>query len=251
MLNSYEGMVKNNNFGSKMTLIKYNNALDVDVMFENGYIKHNVRKWCFDKGKVYSPYERRVYGVGYLGEGSYEYSYLERKIYKTWKSMLQRGYDCRLKNKYKTYRDVLVCEDWHNFQNFAEWFERNYYEVKNDSVSLDKDILVKGNKLYSPDTSIFVPSRINNLFTRSDKARGKYPIGVTKDGNKYVAMISITKNEIKNRHIIGKYETPLEAFKSYKKYKESLIKEIADEYREEIPKKLYDAMYSYKVDITD
>ena len=50
---------------------------------------------------------------------------------------------------------------------------------------------------------------------------------------------------------LGYFETPKEAFKSYKTFKEQYIKQVADEYKDKIPKKLYEAMYNWKVEITD
>ena len=64
--------------------------------------------------------------------------------------------------------DCSVYEGWHNFQNFAKWYEDNYYEIEEEQMHLDKDILVKGNKVYSPDTCVFVPETINGLFVKSN-----------------------------------------------------------------------------------
>lgn len=250
--NTCIGLVGYNNFGSKMTIIGYNKANDITVMFEDGYIKKGVRKWCFDNGKVYSPYERKVYCIGYLGEGKYTYKDKNRKIYKLWQSMLQRCYDNKLKEKFETYKGCTVCKEWHNFQNFARWYNENYYEVKGEIICLDKDILIKGNKIYSPETCIFAPTHINNIFTKSDKSRGEYPIGVSRSSkNRYSAMINITQNKTKERKCIGIFSSEYEAFICYKDYKEKIIKELADKYKSKIPQKLYDAMYKYEVEITD
>ena len=60
----------------------------------------------------------------------------------------------------------------------GKWIENNYYEIEGETMCLDKDILCKGNKIYSRDTCVFVPQRINSLFTKCDNARGDNPIGV-------------------------------------------------------------------------
>ena len=86
--------------------------------------------------------------------------------------MLRRCYDEKLHKKYPTYIDCKVCEEWLNFQNFAKWYYNNYYEIENEKICLDKDILHKGNKIYSPDNCVFVPNNINVLFVKSDKSRG-------------------------------------------------------------------------------
>ena len=117
-------------------------------------------------------------------------------------------------------------------------------------MDLDKDILIKGNKVYGPDTCIFVPQRINNLFTKSDKLRGEFPIGVYKRHNKYEAQCNCGKS--KNKHL-GRFDNAEDAFNAYKEFKENLIKEVANEYYNNnlIPFELYNAMYNYEVDIDD
>lgn len=117
--------------------------------------------------------------------------------------------------------------------------------------AIDKDILIKGNKIYSPETCCLVPVNVNNLFVKHDSLRGDYPIGVFLENDKYVAKCT---NSIVGKSIrIGLYDTVEEAFNAYKKYKENLIKEIADiEYNNgTITKKCRDAMYLYKVEIND
>ena len=170
--------------------------------------------------------------------------------------MLRRCYNNnqRDRNKRPKYDGCTVCEEWHNFQNFAEWYEENYYEIKEEKMCLDKDILVKGNKIYSPQTCVFVPNRINVLFTKSDKIRGDFPIGVTYHKRDKVfesKMCYMDKNKIKHSCYLGRYNTSEEAFQSYKQAKENYIKQVADEYKDKIPEILYKAMYKYKVNIND
>ena len=114
-------------------------------------------------------------------------------------------------------------------------------------MNLDKDILIKNNKIYSPETCVFVPHDINSLFTKANTKRGKYPIGVHFKRNKYHVQIQKYKQVIH----LGTYDTSEEAFTVYKIAKENYIKEIADKYKDLIPKKLYDAMYEYEVEWED
>ena len=154
-------------------------------------------------------------------------------------------------SKNRKYKDCKVCEEWHNFQNFAKWFDENYYEIGNEKMWLDKDILFKDNKIYSPKNCIFVPNRINILFIKSDKLRGDLPIGLTyhKRDNK----IEVYCNTNKNQEYLGRFNINeiKEAFNAYKQFKENYIKQVADEYKDKIPQKLYDAMYKWEVNITD
>ena len=170
-------------------------------------------------------------------------------------SMLKRCYDEEYHKKEPTYIDCEVCEEWLNYQNFAKWFYKNYYEISNEKMCLDKDILIKGNKIYSPQTCIFVPNRINNLFVKSNNTRGEYPIGISyhkrKSGNDCLRVdITLTNGK---RKLLGlfSFNEIEKAFIYYKTEKEKIIKQVADEYKDLIPIELYDAMYKYEVEITD
>ena len=124
-------------------------------------------------------------------------------------------------------------------------------------MNLDKDILKKGNKIYSPDTCVYTPQKINTLFIKSDALRGDFPIGVTRNGKKgysatcYAHSGINDKMENKVGEYLGTFRTPEEAFYAYKTFKEVYIKQIAEEYKPYIPEKLYNAMYNYEVEITD
>ena len=247
-----------NNFGSKMIITGYRKNNDIDVYFpEYDWTAKSVKYQNFKKGQIKCPYERRTYGVGYIGEGKYKtrINGKKTKCYDTWQSMLQRCYDNKYHEKYPTYINCEVCDEWLNYQNFGTWYEGNYYEVKDEVMCLDKDILDKGNKIYSPENCVFVPENINKLFIKCDRSRGEYPLGVIyhKHAKKFMAQYNIydlETNKSKHKHL-GYYDTPEQAFQTYKQFKEKNIKEVADYYKEQIPTKLYDAMYTYKVDIDD
>ena len=245
-----------NNFGSEMVIVEYRKWNDVDVYFpEYDWTFEHARYDKFKNGNIMCPYEPRYYRVGCLGEGKYKVRENGKihKYYKIWYNMLTRCYDPRFHETHPTYKDCTVEECLLNFQYMAEWIENNYYEVPGEVMCLDKDILCKGNKTYSRDKCIFVPERINLLFTKSDKARGDSPIGVTprESGNYQV----FCKNGYGKTVSLGTYKTKEEAFNVYKDYKENLIKKTIDSYKGKIPEpfysKLRDAMYNYKVEIDD
>lgn len=247
-----------NNFGSKMIIVGYRMNRDIDVCFpEYNWTAKNVSYDNFKKGKISCPYERRVYGVAYIGEGKYKVSEncKNTKCYDAWHDMLKRCYDYKFHEKRPTYKNCEVCEEWLCFQNFAEWYYSNYYEIKNEIMCLDKDILNKGNKIYSPDNCVFVPHNINVLFTKRDNKRGEYPIGVHyhKRNKKFQASFNIYDfKENKNKSVfLGYYENIEKAFEVYKEFKEKHIKKVAEYYKDQIPRKLYDVLYNYKVEITD
>lgn len=205
-------------------------------------------------GKTKNPYAKNTLGVGYLGEGDYKTreNNKKTKYYTSWYNMLNRCYNPKFHEAYPSYKDCFVDEEWLCFQNYAEWYINNYYEIDGEIICLDKDILFKDNKIYSPDTCIFAPNRINALFTKSDKARGDLPIGIDElPSGRFRAHCSILNGNKKELHTIGTYDTIQEAFLYYKNFKENYIKQVAEEYKNKIPKKLYDALYDYTVEITD
>lgn len=245
-----------NNFGSEMVIVHYNGCMDIDVYFpEFDWIFKHAKYNNFKKGEIKCPYERRFYNVGYLGEGKYKVSENGKntRVYDTWKAMLQRCYSEKEHERHPTYINCEVYEGWHNFQNFAKWYKDNYYEVGNEKMCLDKDILFKGNKIYSPDTCIFVPETINKLFIKNDKNRGESVIGTTPVNGKYQAQCNIINPETgkSKQEYLGLYDSQEKAFQVYKYHKERNIKQIADYYKIHIPQKLYDAMYNYEVEIDD
>lgn len=252
------GEININNFGSKMIITRYKNCENINVFFpEYNWTVNGIRYDNFKRGKTKCPYEKRTCGVGYLGEGKYKVweNGKDTKVYTTWRNMLMRCYDSKFHEKHSTYIGCEVNEEFHNFQNFGEWDSENYYQIEGERMCLDKDILLKGNKIYSADTCIYVPETINKLFTKSDKKRGGNPIGVFyhKRDKKFISQCRIYDvfNGKSHQEQLGYCNTPEEAFNVYKEFKENYIKQVADYYKDKIPTKLYDAMYQYEVEITD
>jgi hypothetical protein len=246
-----------NNFGSEMIITEYRKWNDIDVYFPQYDWGARNRAYCdFKKGNIKCPYEPNVYGVGYIGEGEYKSKENGKstKVYSTWRSMLQRCYDSEYHGKHSTYIGCSVIEEWLNFQNFAKWFEENYYEVPNEIMNLDKDILIKYNKIYSPETCIYVPQTINKLFVKRDSKRGNNPIGVSDcENGKYIVQCWLINPETgkSKQEYLGCYETQEKGFEVYKYYKEKNIKMVADYFKKYTPERLYDSLYKYEVEITD
>jgi hypothetical protein len=245
------GEINHNLYGSEMVIEEYHSASDVIVLFDTGNLVHTSYA-RFKNGNVKNPFDPRVCEVGYLGEGIHKASENGKatRVYATWNSMLNRAYNKKYHDRQPTYKDVTVCREWHCFQNFADWYVENYYQIDGEIMSMDKDILVKGNKLYSPETCVFVPERLNSLIVKCDGSRGELPVGVAfnKQHKKYQSQCSNGKGEIIT---LGRYDTPDEAFLAYKIHKERVIKDVANEYKGKIPKKLYDVLINWKVEIDD
>ena len=188
-----------------------------------------------------------VCGVGYLGtKKDVILAPSKTPAYFAWRNMISRCYSEDIHSKRPTYKDCTVCEEWKCFATFKEWFDNQVYF---NGWKLDKDILVKGNKVYGPDTCCFVPNEINVLFTKRQNCRGDLPIGVqyTESKLRYKANISRGNDKV----FLGCYSTPEEAFQAYKVAKEAWIKEVADKWKDKLDKKVYDALCQYEVEITD
>lgn len=214
------------------------------ISFENG-ITLNRFFQAIKSGSIKNPNHKSVYGVGYFGIGEYKTSINRKatKNYVVWKDMLRRCYDYKHPEKDPTYKECLVSEEWHNFQIFSQWFDNNYIE----GFALDKDILQKGNKIYSKENCCFVPTEINSLLLKKNLNRGVLPIGVHKSGVKFHSRLS--KKNI--REHIGLYETKEQAFEAYKIEKEKYIKQVAEKYKSQITEQVYQALMNYQVDIND
>jgi len=175
------------------------------------------------------------------------------KEYDLWKHMLHR---CTEKNwiKNPTYDNVNCSENFKHYSFFYEWIHRQEGFGRKDEKGklwqLDKDLLVKGNKIYSEDVCVFVPQRINLLLTKRDASRGEYPVGVHRNTGNRKYMSKCSRGASKQTHL-GSFNTPKEAFQAYKTFKEALIKQVANEYKEQLDPRAYEALMEYEVNITD
>lgn len=186
-----------------------------------------------------------IYGVGINDyDGLTKKSGESIQSYNIWRQMLCRCYCKKHQEKFPTYIGCTVCDDWIYFSNFKRWFDKNYIE----GYEIDKDLIKKGNRVYSPDTCCFVPKEINAIF-KGYQHENNLPIGVTKKHGRYNARFSKYHKDIH----LGYFDTPKEAFQSYKIAKEKYIKEVADEYyaEDKITERVREAMHRYKVEITD
>ncbi|RFZ78255.1 AP2 domain-containing protein [Lacrimispora amygdalina] len=235
------GEIGKNSKGTEMKIVSARNSCDIDVQFldDYGYIyKHNIYT-NFKKGNIKNPYDKTISNVGYFGVGEYEsLGRKHAKEYDAWRLMIRRCYNEGSDKRYPAYYDkCTVCEEWHNYQVFARWYEENVYIV-NERLHIDKDILNPNSHEYSPENCLLVPQRINMLFLNKPNKRG-LPNGIRADKHGFSARYN---------HIeLGNFSTLEEAYSKYAKEKEKKIKEISEEYKSIIPTKLYEALMNYKV----
>lgn len=253
---------KINRYGSLMKITDYKDANHMIVTFPDYNYSMNGTWHSFNAGTIKSPYCKTVFGIGYIGEGKYKTADSNGKhtlYYSRWQAMLNRCYYDKNKeyNINKTYEECFVEDYLLNFQNFCEWLDVQLENCPFDEWYIDKDILEKGNKIYDRKHMILVDKRLNNLFTKSDKARGDYPIGVSPHKRDDILEVwcNTYENGKKKSNYLGRFplNQSYEAFLCYKQFKENYIKQVADEYyfKSLIPYKLYFAMYNYQVEITD
>lgn len=154
----------------RLIVLKYNSHADVKVKFTNTGYESIVQACDIRRGKVKDKLKPSVYGVGFTGDG--EFSTKDRDSHQCWVSMLARCYSKKFIARNPTYKGCIVCDEWHNFQNFAKWYYENYPK-DGEKYQLDKDLSCCGErgKLYSPDTCLFVTAQVNseNAFAKSYK----------------------------------------------------------------------------------
>jgi len=165
------------------------------------------------KGSVKNPNHRSVLGVGYFGVGKYKSSENGKhtKAYSAWMSMMKRCYSYKSIIRNPTYSDVKVCEEWHNFQNFAKWFYDNYV----DGYELDKDLLSGESKIYSPETCIFIPHQLNSFLTtniQSSNTSGNSGVYWDKNCKRWRSSISIDGTKYER---LGSFKEKGDAIKAY------------------------------------
>lgn len=201
----------------------------------------------FNSGKL-------VYGIGTKGLAYPVWDGKKLlKEYTVWSDMLRRC-SSNFQLTKPTYNGVSCSEGFKSYSFFYEWCQEQIgFENKDDKGRfwhLDKDLLVKGNKIYSEDTCVFVPPNINFLLTKRGNDRGDYPIGVScsNKANKFKAQCNNGNGKIDHAGYFGTQE---EAFQAYKAYKESLTKKIANEYKLQLDPRAYQALMNYTVEITD
>ena len=242
------GEVYENNVGLKFVVIEYNGCNDVKVKFVDSSYTTFSTAGNIRSGSVKDKMSPSVYGVGVVGANSISTNQKPHQEYVFWNSMLQRCYDLSYQLKRPTYIGCTSSNNFKYYPYFKDWCNKQV-GFGNKGWCLDKDILVKGNKLYSEDTCCFVPREINSLFALSGNARGLNPIGVQfnlEEGN-YSARVS---RDGKHCHI-GTYETKEDAFLMYKEAKELHIKSVAKRWFGKIDQNVFNALMTYEVGILD
>ena len=232
-----------------LIVTKYVNSKAVCVKFVVTGYETTTQAISVITGSVKDRLLPTVYGIGITGDIQVNVNGQYLKEYKIWKRVLCRCYSVCYQKVQPTYIDCSVSENFRYLEYFKEWCNNqigfNSVDEKGKPFALDKDILVKGNRVYNEDVCVFVPQEVNLLFTKRDKSRGEYPIGVS--FHKSRGMLTATLN---NKYL-GYFNTAEQAFQVYKTAKEAYIKEVANKWKDKIDPKVYEALMNYEVHIDD
>ena len=187
-----------------------------------------------------------VYGVGFNSKGRYKTRKGGRltKAYSSWRPMMQRCYDARAQISRPWHTDCVVSNDWHDFQDFAEWYDNHPYSDL--GYELDKDLLFNGNKVYSPQTCCLIPHELNVLLLDRRLDRGVYPQGVDRKKSelKYRARLNVDGKSV----YLGCFDCPSEAHQVYRAAKERYVKNKALEWANKIEWNVFVALMSWTLE---
>lgn len=178
--------------------------------------------------------KKLVYGVGIndADSGVCRYETVDGKrkqvwichFYDVWKGMLKRCYSEKEQSRYPTYKGCYVCDEWLTFSNFKSWMEQQDWEGKH----LDKDLLVKGNKIYSPETCIFVTALVNTFTTDSNAKRGDFMIGVNFHKRDEIFEANCNNPFTNKKQYLGRFKTELEAHLAWRAKKHEHACQLAE-----------------------
>ena len=155
-------------------ILKYNGSRNVVIQFLKTGFETTVELGNIKNGNVKDRYLPSVYSVGIIGAKypSRVNGVLTRE-YRLWMDMLRRCYSDGFRKKNQTYKDCEVSDNFKSYEYFYEWCnEQIGFGV--EGFELDKDLLIKGNKIYNKNTCIFVPSEINLVLTKRTTSRGRH-----------------------------------------------------------------------------
>lgn len=174
----YEGKIFNTNTSGKLKVLEYRNNRDCTVEFiDTGNIINGVQLVKIVRGEIKDRMRPTLYGVGFIGNGEYKSCGIHLRCYQTWSGMIGRCYNKNSVN-YERYggAGVRVCEEWHNYQNFAQWYFCNI-PSEDGSYQVDKDMKGRELKLYSPESCLFVTIQENNEESHAKEFNVIDPLG--------------------------------------------------------------------------
>lgn len=246
-VDGYEGKIITAACGKDFKIISIRKDGYVDVEFLDSRYKTTVIFGSAKSGNIKDRLSPSVYGVGMVGE-YFSSSESTTPAYLAWRGILARCYSNKTKERQPSYKNATISEDWLNYSNFREW----YLAEKGDAaivLEVDKDLLGMGTKVYSKETCLLLPKRINVFLITILVFGCTNLVKYSQTKRKYFIIINDkSRNEaFKNTY----YDTYREAFSALAAYKEGVMKALADEYKEVLSEKAYNAVVNWTVEITD
>lgn len=251
-----EGQEYINNQGVSCRIHKFIDPWAVEVVWPCGNTSTHAPA-CVKSGAIYYKNFKSVTGVGFFGFGKYESNKAGKnpsynvRVYESWQRMIRRCYDEKeqMKPSCAAYKNVKVCPEWHNFQNFALWAEGQEHKFT-EGWDLDKDMFGNG-RLYSPENCCLLPSKVNwFLCDGYSSKKSELPDGVTvikpKLKNAKIGYVARCHMNGK-REYLGYFDTPEEAGEVYKKAKTSEAKRLANEYKHFLTEDQYQKLYNFSL----
>ena len=231
-------------------ILKYNDSKNVEIQFLKTGFETVTQLGHIKSGGVKDRLSPSVFGVGVVGtKYPSRINGVKTKEYVLWKHMLERCYSDTFQKKYPTYEGCEVSDNFKSYTYFYEWCNKQIgFGVT--SFELDKDLLIKENKVYNEDSCVFLPKEINSLLTKCTATRGEYLIGVSWNKKDKAFVARVNKNKGGSEYL-GSFNTEIEAFNAYKKAKEVFVKEQANKWKDKIDERAYEALMNYTVEITD
>ncbi len=229
-------------------------ALHCLIEFTGSKLQLEVIYQHVKNGTIKNPLHPVVANIGFTGVGNYR-SKDNKLAYRMWQDMLLRCYDSVRLDRRKTYRGVTVDPTWFNYQTFMKFLDKATTEANmsiNDLVnnySLDKDLKVHGNKIYSEQTTIFISRDLNIFLTNNRITNSSGYIGVHAHGPNWRAEFSVGGRGKRKREGLGTYKTKTEAFKTYMAARWKRIDELRIEglLIDAFGNSLYDEMINWQI----
>ena len=244
----YVGKIFPSNRFGDVEVLEYINSKEVVIKFLNTGCVVTEPLSSIKSGHIRDTSLPTTCGVGFIDLEGASIGRNMTPVYSTWNAMMTRCYNENLRVKHPTYEDCTVSESFKYLSRFKDWYG-NQIGHDQEGWHLDKDILVKGNKIYSEETCCFVPPEINSALVTSGSRRGMFSQGVTYNCTKTRYRARIQRgNKWKS---LGTYDTPEEAFAAYKPIKEAHIKSLANKWKDQIDVRVYDALMNWTIEITD
>ena len=239
------GQVRNTNEGGSFTVIEVHSAINVIIKHndEHGHIA-KVSSCQVRNGNIRNPFYPTLYGVAYMGVGKHKAKIKGKHVqhYSIWTGAVCRCYCPVRLAKRPSYNGCTLSKEFLCYQNFAEWYTT--HESYGLGYELDKDLLVKGNKVYSAETCTLIPREINLAIRTDRKKDSDLPVGVLK--NKIGGYTAGVRIKSKDCHL-GTFNTTEEASAAYVEAKEAYVKDVALEWKDKIEPRAFEALMNWTV----